>query len=66
MKTPKKYQKKYHLIIRCKPARGYTTRIDLYSDDTDDLQKRIQAAKDFLEDRYIGYELYKVTLIEEG
>ena len=62
MKNPKKY----HLIIRCKPARGYDTRIDIYSDDIDDLQKRIQAAKDFLKDRYIGYELYKLSVIEEG
>ena len=62
MKNPKKY----HLVIRAKPAIGQNTRMDFYSDDIDEIQRKVKEFKTFLKDRYVGYELYKLSVIEEG
>ena len=62
MKNPKKY----HLVIRAKPTIGKEARIDFYSDDIDDIQRKIRKYKAYFKDRYIGYELYKLSVIEEG
>ena len=62
MKNPKKY----HLVIRLKKMREYGTRIDIYSDDIDEIQRKIKTAKEAYKDNYVGYELYKLSVIEEG
>lgn len=62
MKNPKKY----HLVIRAKPAIGKESRMDFYSDDIDEIQRKVKEFKTFLKDRYVGYELYKLSVIEEG
>lgn len=58
--------KKYHLIIRLKKTKNYGTRVDIYSDDIDEIQRKIKAARGYYKDRYVGYELYKLSVIEEG
>ena len=62
MKNPKKY----HLVIRLKKTQEYATRVDLYSDDIDEIQRKIKVAKETYKDNYVGYELYKLSVFEEG
>lgn len=62
MKNPKKY----HLVIRATTVTDIESRMDFYSDDIDEIQRKIKEFKTFLKDRYVGYELYKLSVIEEG